>query len=221
MYYVIGVDLGNLGDRSAVSVVEYTKPYFKCVHLQVWQPGTSHKQVLTDTVTIAEHILQQGPKPHPNEIRRRYSNSVYVVVDTTVAGNAIGDEFEANLPGVRTYTATVTAGTQVGRYGRALRVPKRDLASTMRVLLDNKYFTYATQLEHASTLRDELKLFDLKNTSGNDNEIDWRVRPHDDLVLATALACWLPENGVREAKIVSSRSMGFSPDRRIVQPRDL
>jgi hypothetical protein len=193
MNYTIGVSVGNLSDRSAVSVVRITDArLIECVHLQVWQPGTPHTQVLADIVNITKLIQEVKRVVYKGKIVSTAPiNRVAVVIDVTVAGAAVGSMFAKAMSkeNVRVSPFTITAGTQTG-HGR---VPKRDLASIMRVLLEERQFTYATQLEHAATLQAELQHFKMENTSGNDNEIDWRTRPHDDLVIATALVCWWME----------------------------
>ncbi len=48
----------------------------------------------------------------------------------------------------------------------------------------------------AEVLKDELLNFRVKinEATGHDSYEAWREKDHDDIVLATALACWYPEN---------------------------
>lgn len=194
MDYTIGVSVGARSDRSAASVVRVRDDKMvECVHLQVWQPGTPPTQMLADVVNIAETILKPKRFEHTERgVVAVPRDNAYAVLDVTVAGAAVGSIFVTALgeTGAGVDTFVITAGTQSSKG----RVPKRDLASVMWVLLEKRLFTYSTQLEHAATLRDELPHFKITNTSGRDDEIDWRNRPHDDLVIATALACWYMQN---------------------------
>jgi hypothetical protein len=73
-------------------------------------------------------------------------------------------------------------------------VPKKDLAGTLHVLLQGKRIKVADTLEHAQTLVVELQQFQLKTVPMTaDAVIEWRERPHDDLVLAVAIAAWQAE----------------------------
>ncbi len=101
---------------------------------------------------------------------------------------------------LRPVAVTITGGDTVGRDGRDYRVPKRDLVSTVQVLLDSERLKIASSLPEAKTLIDELLAFkvtiSLKGHDSYGNDVGlWRENPHDDLVLAVALACWWGENG--------------------------
>jgi hypothetical protein len=48
-------------------------------------------------------------------------------------------------------------------------------------------------------LAEELTKFSVDKVA-DDVTLDWRQRPHDDLVLATAIACWTHEH-VRRASV--------------------
>ena len=72
------------------------------------------------------------------------------------------------------------------------RVPKRDLVGGLQVLLQSGRLKIARYLEHAETLKSELLNFRVKINiaTAHDSYQAWREGDHDDLVLATALACW-------------------------------
>jgi hypothetical protein len=94
---------------------------------------------------------------------------------------------------------TLTGGEAVTTGdGGELRVPKRDLASCVQVLLQSERLRIGRNLSHATTLTDELVNFKVKTSlTGHDSYgagSDWRKGNHDDLVLALALACWYGEN---------------------------
>jgi hypothetical protein len=87
---------------------------------------------------------------------------------------------------------TITGGHKAALddYGNWL-VPKKDLVSTVQVLLQSRRIKIAPALPDAQTLVQELLNFKLKVTiSANDTLDDWRAGVHDDLVLAVAIAAW-------------------------------
>jgi hypothetical protein len=97
----------------------------------------------------------------------------------------------------------VTAGHSAGKDGRGGEpVPKKDLVGVLQVLLQGKRLKVAQGLEFAGTLADELQQFRMKTVPLTDDVIEWRERPHDDLVLAVAVAAWQGERGPGFAVIV-------------------
>lgn len=85
-------------------------------------------------------------------------------------------------------------------------MPKRDLVSTVQALLYSERLKIAKDLSEAQALIDELLAFKVSiSLKGHDSYGDdagmWQENPHDDLVLACALACWWGES----IKVTSSR----------------
>ncbi|MGZ4358024.1 MAG: hypothetical protein ACXVRU_14570 [Gaiellaceae bacterium] len=79
------------------------------------------------------------------------------------------------------------------RYGY---LPKRDVASTIAVLLQTGRLRIARDLKESETLLRELLSFRVKiSLTGHDTYEAWREQEHDDLVLAVGLAAWLFEKG--------------------------
>ncbi len=73
-----------------------------------------------------------------------------------------------------------------------------DLVSVVQVLLQSERLKIARALPEAQTLTSELLAFKVSiSLTGHDsygNDVGpWRENPHDDLVLAVALACWYGE----------------------------
>lgn len=83
----------------------------------------------------------------------------------------------------------------MSRDGRDYRVPKRDLVSTVQVLLQAERLKIARALPEAQTLVNELLAFKVTiSNQGHDSYgNDWREAPNDDLVLAVAVAAWFGE----------------------------
>jgi hypothetical protein len=53
----------------------------------------------------------------------------------------------------------------------------------------------AASHENAAALAEELQQFRMRTVPMTDDVIEWRERPHDDLVLAVAVAAWQAERG--------------------------
>ena len=130
------------------------------------------------------------------------------LVDQTGVGRPVVDMLRG--AGLKPIAITITGGDSVTREGGAVRVPKRDLVSTVQVLLQSKRLKIARGLKEAQTLTDELLAFKVTiTTTGHDrygNDVGmWRENPHDDLVLAVALAAWYGENAPTPTVIPTAR----------------
>jgi hypothetical protein len=121
-----------------------------------------------------------------------------LLVDKTGVGAGVVDHFEHR--GIGPITITITGGSSLSLEPhagarRAYRVPKRDLIGAVQVLLQNGRLRIAATLPEADTLRKELQNFRIKidPRTARDSYEHWREGDHDDLVLATAMACWFRE----------------------------
>ena len=113
----------------------------------------------------------------------------YLVVDATGVGLSAIDTFRAAhlqpMP-------VVIGGDDVSYKNGFYRVPKRDLARSVKLLLNKSWLRAANDLPLWDLLKDELRDFAAKISisSGSLWEEAWRDGEYDDLVLAAALACW-------------------------------
>ena len=118
----------------------------------------------------------------------------YLVVDETGVGRPVVDMFKqaGQLP----IPVTITAGF-APKYDPAdssYTVPKRDLVTTVAVLLEQRRLLIPPSLPLADLLTRELQEFKRKVTpAGSDSYAAGREGKHDDLVLAVALAAWWRE----------------------------
>lgn len=118
------------------------------------------------------------------------------MVDATGVGRPVTDLLRRErLPG-GLVEVTITGGDAATREGDAWRVPKRDLVSTVQVLLQGERLKIASALPDAATLTRELLAFQVKigPETAHDSYGAWRENAHDDLVLAAALAVWYGEH---------------------------
>jgi hypothetical protein len=121
-----------------------------------------------------------------------------LIVDATGVGRPVVDSFRAQ--GLYPISITIHGGDTVTGEAPApeilnFRVPKRDLVGAVQTLLQNRRLRIAAGLPLADVLRKELLNFRIKidPKTAHDSYSHWREGDHDDLVLATAVACWYRE----------------------------
>ena len=182
--YVLGLDLGPPGEHTALAVAEQHWPgsdaHYHVRHLRRWPPGTPYPQVVAEVLEMTSAPPLCGSP---------------LALDQTGVGRPVAGLFE-RAGGMWDLTrVVVTAGHAVDQSTDWARlVPKRDLVSVLQVLLQTRRLRIAGQLPEAAILERELLAFRAKTpAAGAETTDSWRERPHDDLVLAVAFACWLGE----------------------------
>jgi len=120
---------------------------------------------------------------------------VALLVDATGVGGAVVDHFER--AGLSPIAVSIHGGDSVGRdpLKPGYRVPKRDLVGAVQVLLQTGRLKVAEGMPESEILKKELSNFRVKidPRTAHDSYSHWREADHDDLVLATAMACWFRE----------------------------
>ncbi len=190
-HFLAGIDIGQTTDPSALAVLEKTghrdQAVYSVVHLQRFELSTPYGDVVTETLKLmATPPLIGAP----------------LAIDHTGVGKAVFQMFqrrriEGNGP---FYRILITAGHLASKDedGNHL-VPKKDLVAVLKVLFQSGRIKIAKELKHAALLAKELPNFNAKITLAAGADIEsWRERPHDDLVLAVAMAAWLGNEGYGE-----------------------
>lgn len=207
MQYILGVDLGQTNDYTALCILERREVETGRTRLETVLGGAPKRVRVTEAHYAARHLerLPTGT-PYPAQLARvsalhdrlkAQGHRVRLVVDQTGVGRPVVDMLRAS--GLRPTAVTITGGDTVSQDGGDYRVPKRDLVSAVQVLLQSERLKIARALPEAATLTAELLAFKVSvslkghDTYGNDVG-PWRENAHDDLVLSVALACWLGEN---------------------------
>ena len=181
----IGWDPGQSQDFSAISVLRkmFDKTY-QVQHLERLPLGT----------------------PYPAQVEKVYGMmhrrpldkaDVTLCIDATGIGAAVVDL--AKEKGTNPVAVSIHGGMEAtwADDRMSAKVPKADLIGCLTVLAQTRSVTVAKGLQHADTLRQELKGYrarinpDTRHVSyGNDA----RQAPHDDLVLSCAIPLWTAEN---------------------------
>ena len=198
MPFYVGLDLGQSADYTALAVVQtvhtrtpdgQTAKGFHLRHLERYPLRTPYPE-------IAEKVdaLVRDEKLSPTEYapsRGRFSSQPpALVVDNTGVGVAVTDLLKGK--GLKFTPVTITGGDTAHKTGRNWRVPKRDLVAALEVPFHTGVLKVAEGLTLWPVLREELLNFRRKINlkTAHDSYEHWRESDHDDLVLATALACW-------------------------------
>lgn len=201
--FVIGLDLGQMQDYTALSILEKvslaSEDFYHLRHLQRFPLRTPYPDIVA-----AVRDLMQRPDLGENK---------QLVVDKTGVGAPVIDMLhQARL---FPYAVTIHGGDAVHRDNRELRLPKRDLVSTLQVLFQTKKLKVAQNLPLAHDFIKELLNFKVKiSLGGHDSYVPWRENTHDDLVLSVSLAAWVAKNLVNVHPIapplyINVESRGF------------
>jgi hypothetical protein len=183
--YIVGLDLGQAQDPTAVCVVEVLigdgknglppGPSYHVRHLQRFRLGTPYPEIVTQVTTL------MGNLKDPEAL---------LAVDATGVGRPVVDLLRQ--AGLAPLAITITAGDKVTHEGKEYRVPKRDLVAALQVALQSQKLKIAASLPDAKTLIAELLSFKVRidPKTAHDSYDTWREGAHDDLVLATGIAVW-------------------------------
>lgn len=201
--YLVGLDLGQTQDPSALVVLERTEQYkpgglidpefaepqghYALRYLKRWQLGTSYPNIVRET----KAILSRPPLP-----------GCRLVVDHTGVGRAVVDMFaEADLP-AKMIPITITTGHAATRHGTGWHVAKKHLAGVLQILLQSQRFKISP-IKEKKLLEKELRAFrvKVKASTGNETFEALRESDHDDMVLACAIAAWIGERGTPKAQL--------------------
>jgi hypothetical protein len=126
-----------------------------------------------------------------------------LVIDQTGVGRAVAGLFLPADLKARLRPTRITAGHAVAWADGVWQVARQELASVLQTLLQGRRLKIAGVPER-EVLAQELSAFRVKPPGADDLLEGWRERPHDDLVLAVALAAWL---GEREGRILPPPSI--------------
>jgi hypothetical protein len=189
--YWVGIDLGQAQDFTALVVarrrretVEKQKVvnHYDIAHIRRYPLGTPYP------VIVAEVVSQLKQPPFAGKVR--------LIIDGSGVGRAVVDLFREPLATIAV-PITITASGAPSKDDQGYwRVAKRDLIGAVSVLLQTGRLKIAAQLEEAPLLTTELQNYEVKiSDAGHDSYNARGDSAHDDLVLATAMACWAGESG--------------------------
>jgi len=189
MGFYVGVDLGQSADYTAVAVVEDVESALHLRHLERYPLRTPYPEQADWVARLmrSEELITETRVPWEPTV---YRQAPQLVVDATGVGRAVTDLLKKR--GLWPKVVTISGGDVTKYSGRGASVPKRDLVAALEVPFHSGTLKVAEGLELWPALKRELLNFRRKINlkTAHDSYEHWRETDHDDLVLATALACW-------------------------------
>ena len=197
MPFYVGLDIGQSADYTALAVVQTVRErneqgsiesFLHLRHLERYPLRTLYPDIAEQ---VADLMRDERLTEPVRLVPRTSLHAPELVVDNTGVGPAVTDLLKKK--GLRFKAVTITGGDEVHAVGGGkYRVPKRDLVSALEVPFHTGRLKVAEDLPLWGALKEELLNFrrkvDLR--TAHDSYEHWRETDHDDLVLATALACW-------------------------------
>jgi hypothetical protein len=181
--YVLGVDLGQSPDATALALIEYEhihEPEYRLRGLHRFPRGTPYNKLTAPIRKRIERPPLKGP--------------ISVAVDATGPGRPVVDYLVEELNPARLFAITITGGHEVNGSGRKLNVPKRDLIATTSLILEQRRLHIAEDMRDTDELIEELLTYRRIISEHGTETFSAPSGGHDDLVLALSLALWLAEN---------------------------
>jgi hypothetical protein len=181
--FVMGVDLGQSVDYTAISIIECLNQGTGVDQMQYHVRYLERPPLGTLYPAIVERVKELLNTPP-------LSAETTLVVDQTGVGRAVVDMFRA--AGLKPHAITIHGGDTITYDGGTARVPKRELVGRLVALFQSGQFRMAAGLPLAPVIKEELLNFKMKINiaTGADAFESWREKDHDDCVLSVALAAW-------------------------------
>ena len=206
MVIVIGVDIGQVRDFSALVVAELEGDRFVIRHVERVRLGTAYPQVADRIRQVYEGAVEQiAPevgRHHllpPGQALEKAKESVFIRVDMTGVGRGIFDLVRERLGPVNLTGVSLTSGEKcsVGVRAKEGTCSKLYLVSRLQALIATGRIVLP-ETEEARALAQELLDFELRVTSDASLTFGaFRTGQHDDLVVALGLACLLDSDKYR------------------------
>ncbi len=194
--YFTGLDLGQAQDYTAVAVLQKTievvynepkPPTYAVRHLERFAIGTSYGDIREKIVRLFD--------------TEPLSNSRLMIDGTGIGRPALRFFREATIQAQIKALTITNADLGKANIGVGISVPKQDLVAVLQLLLQARRLKVAPTLPEAETLINEFSNFKTKKPTASGESLDfWREAPHDDLVLAVAIAAWEGERQISKTK---------------------
>ena len=196
--YIMGVDLGQLSDWTAISIIQETetKTHRPTLHdVAAGAPGPARAERQYALRYLERPTMRT---PYPEIVERIYGlvhkpsieRNVDLVVDATGVGRPVIDMMVAR--GLSPIPITIVAGhTVTPSADGGFHVPKKDIAGALQSMFGLRKIQVAPRLALVPEFLKEMERFSIKTTkAGNVTYEAWRENDHDDLVLSVGLAVW-------------------------------
>ena len=218
MYYC-GLDLGQLQDWTALSVLRYKAPQTEVVTVHEYPvyTGSERKVKVTEKRPIPRieqrpewgliHVGRWRNRPYREmiaEVAKQLGqlDEYVLAIDHTGVGVAVAELAED--AGLRPVKISIHGGDKVSYSNGSYRVPKRDLVSIVQLGLQNRTLRIADGPDWTALVLHELSNFRMKldPATAHDSFSSWREKDHDDIVLSVSLAMWASQHAARRTSSV-------------------
>jgi hypothetical protein len=202
--YILGLDLGQARDHSALAILEriwkphpagHLESHYVLRYLQRWPLQTSFPAVAADLAGL----VRTPPLSWP-----------VLVIDQTGVGRAVVDFLiEAHLS-ASLEPVVISSGQRTSRDASGVwHVPKKALVRSLQVLLPTRRLQVAALPEQILLMQEMLTFRVRLTAAAHETFAARRKRDHDDLVLAVALAAWWGEHQVTPLRSSARSAHGF------------
>jgi hypothetical protein len=210
-WYFVGLDLGQSRDYSALAVVERAD-----VLLEEFDHATYERhRERRYRVRFLERVALGTPYPSVVERVREVvrakplAGRCTLVMDATGVGAPVVDLMRRAQLGCGIEPVILTGGERSSQADGVWCVPKQDLVAGLRVMLEKRELGLPAKFGPSRVLVKELA--EMESWMGGRGGQKFGARregAHDDLVMASALACWRARRRLPE--MWGTKSLGLS-----------
>jgi hypothetical protein len=206
--YILGLDLGQSSDPSALTVTEKITPFERATHSH---ENRAHDSKITGDPRYAVRHIERFDlgTSYPDVVRRvadvmdapETGEDPTLVMDATGIGAPVVDQFHEE--GLYPVQILFTGGDSVTSDGKEYRVPKADLATNVQALLEPRRLTIAKDLDLAGQLVQEMKNFRVKISDSGHARFEHATESKtDDILLSLACALWFAERSPAASMVI-------------------
>jgi len=208
--YIVGADIGQAQDPSALAVVE-RKTWPTDGDLTTIKSGpralrhefaVRHLERLPLRMSYADQAIHVRELMETAPLRATGT----LVADATGVGRAVLELYRK--AGLKPIAFTITAGNDFAFENGEWRVSKIALVSRIAAMLHSGQAKIAANLPERAALTAELQDFRVNWTESGNATFGARAGRHDDLVLATAIGLFVAFEGVRSSARVTEIPWG-------------
>lgn len=178
---ILGLDLGQQSDYTVLTAIHDNRKEngtYDLIYIKKYKLKTSYVTVVKDIYTLISNspILIGSP----------------IVIDATGVGRPVVDMFLD--VGTNLISATITSG-MVSNWKTVseVTIPKKEIASVLQVVLQNRRLKIPSDLEGLPDLQREFLNFKVSISNRGGSSFNASSGYHDDIVMSLGLAIWFCE----------------------------
>jgi hypothetical protein len=211
VWHFVGLDLGQSLDHSALAVVERADLTLDEIDHMTYERLTERRY----RIRFLERVALGTPYPNVVErVRAKVRAKPLVgectlVMDATGVGAPVVDMLKRAQLGCKIEPVILTGGEWASQAEGVWCVPKQDLVAGLRVMLEKRELGLPAKFGASRLLVKEMA--EMETRQGGRGGLKFGARReggHDDLVMASALACWRARR--RAPGIWGTKSLGLS-----------